>query len=112
MVLIFSMGIPWAGFGLIPEILISVLIYFAAVSNGVQSLSNAAEATISQIRVSMKTWGISGSIIALAESYPALKTQETVMVTMIMIREEDQLKRRGHLTSEDEHPSRPEVRRR
>lgn len=107
MVLIFSMGIPWAGFGLIPEILISILIYFAAVSSRVQSLSNAPEATISQIRVAMKTRGISRSIIALAESYPALKTQETVMVTMITIREEEQLKRRGHLTSEDEHTIRP-----
>lgn len=58
MFLIFSVGIPWAGFGLIPAVLISVLIYFAAVSNRLQSLSNAAEATISQIRIAMKTRGI------------------------------------------------------
>ncbi|HNR58584.1 MAG TPA: hypothetical protein PKJ51_09020, partial [Methanothrix sp.] len=48
------MGIPWAGLGLILAVLISVLIYFAAVYNRLQKLSNGAEATISQIRVAMK----------------------------------------------------------
>jgi len=196
------MGITWAGFGLI-LILIIVLIYFVSIYNRLQSLSNGAEATISQIRVTMKkrlemiealvdsvksyaqferevlekitsmrsavesagpeeltriegeSKGIFGSLAAVAESYPDLKTSETVVATMDAIRdvedeiarhrytynniiqnfntmldtvpssfvassagmrkreylnfEEDELRRQGYLTSEDENPSRPEV---
>ncbi|NLX39210.1 MAG: LemA family protein [Methanothrix sp.] len=203
MALISRMGIPWAGLGLILAVLISVLIYFAAVYNRLQKLSNGAEATISQIRVAMKkrlemiealvgsvksyaqferealekitmmrssvvtagpeeltriegeSRGLFGSLIAVAESYPDLKTQETVMVTMEAIREvedeiarhrytynniiqnfntmldtvpssyvassagmkkrdylnfeEDELRRRGYLTSQGEEPGLPEV---
>ncbi len=196
------MGILWAGFGLI-LILIIILIYFASVYNRLASLSNGAEAALSQIRVAMKkrlemieelvgsvksyaqferevlekitsmrsivgtagpeeltriegeSRGIFGGLAAVAESYPDLKTSETVMITMEAIRdaedeiarqrytynniiqnfntmldtipssyvassaglrkreylnfEEDELRRQGYLTSEDEYPSRPEV---
>ena len=197
------MGFQWAGLGLALAFLLFVLIYVASIYNRLQSLSNGAEATISQIRVAMKkrlemieelvgsvksyaqferevlekitnmrstvvtagpeeltkiegeSRGIFGSLVAVAESYPDLKTSETVMVTMEAIRdvedeiarhrytynniiqnfntmldtvpsryvassaglrkkeylnfEEDELRRQGYLTSEDEYPSQPEV---
>ena len=106
-------------------------------------------------RIEGESRGIFGNLVAVAESYPALKTSETVMVTMEAIRdvedeiarhrytynniiqnfntmldtvptsyvassaglrkrdylnfEEDELRRQGYLTYEDEGPSRPEV---
>ena len=106
-------------------------------------------------RIEGESRGIFGNFVAVAESYPALKTSETVMVTMEAIRdvedeiarhrytynniiqnfntmldtvptsyvassaglrkrdylnfEEDELRRQGYLTYEDEGPSRPEV---
>lgn len=123
-------------------VIIIFIIYFFSVYNRLQSLKNAGEATLSQVRVAMKKRldmiehlvesvksyakfeqatfekitsmraslgkaspgelnkmdgemrGLLGNIIAVAENYPALKTSETVVITMNAIKDiEDEIAR-------------------
>jgi LemA protein len=116
-------------------LLLSIVIYFFLTYNRFQSLKNAGEATLGQVKVAMKkrldmieqlvesvksyarferdtyekitsmraslgkagagelnridaeSRGLLGNLLAVAENYPALKTSETVMVTMNAIKE-------------------------
>jgi LemA protein len=184
-------------------VLLVIAFYFITIYNRLQSLRNGAQATISQIRVSMKkrldmieqlvdsvksyahferetleritsmrtslgsaspdelakingaSKGMVGNILAVAENYPQLKTSDTVTTAMNAIKdiedeisrhrytynnvvqefntmldtvpsrfvassagmkkleylsfEEDELRRRGYLISDDYEPRRPEV---
>lgn len=123
-------------------VVIIFIIYFFSIYNRLQSLKNAGEATLSQVRVAMKKRldmieqlvesvksyakfeqatfekitsmranlgkaspgelnkmdgemrGLLGNIIAVAENYPALKTSETVVITMNAIKDiEDEIAR-------------------
>ena len=137
------MEVVMLGFLIILVVLIlGLIIYFFSVYNRFQSLINAGEATLGQVRVAMKkrldmieqlvdsvksyarferdtfekitsmrasigkaspdelrridgeSRGILGNIIAVAESYPELKTSETVVVTMNAVKEiEDEIAR-------------------
>lgn len=121
-------------FGLVVLVL-CLIIYFFLIYNRFQSLRNAGEATLGQVKVAMKkrldmieqlvesmqsyarferetyekitsmrarigqagagdlkeidaaSRGLLGNLIAVAENYPALKTSETVMVTMNVVKE-------------------------
>jgi LemA protein len=116
-------------------LVLSLVIYFFLTYNRFQSLKNAGEATLGQVKVALKkrldmieqlvesvksyarferdtyekvtqlrvsigkagagelgridaeSRGLLGSLIAVAENYPALKTSETVVVTMNAIKE-------------------------
>ncbi|MCZ7380300.1 MAG: LemA family protein [Candidatus Methanoperedens sp.] len=123
-------------------VVIAIVLYFFSIYNRFQSLKNAGEATLSQVRVAMKKRldmieqlvesvrsyarfeqttfekitsmranlgkaspadlnkmdgemrGLLGNIIAVAENYPALKTSETVVITMNSIKDiEDEIAR-------------------
>jgi LemA protein len=137
------MEVVMLGFLIILVVLIlGLIIYFFLIYNRFQSLINAGEATLGQVKVAMKkrldmieqlvdsvksyarferdtfekitsmrasigkaspdelrridgeSRGILGNIIAVAESYPELKTSETVVVTMNAIKEiEDEIAR-------------------
>ncbi|MGB8216983.1 MAG: LemA family protein [Candidatus Methanoperedens sp.] len=123
-------------------VVIAIVLYLFSTYNRFQSLKNAGEATLSQVRVAMKKRldmieqlvesvrsyakfeqttfekitsmranlgkaspgdlnkmdgemrGLLGNIIAVAENYPALKTSETVVITMNSIKDiEDEIAR-------------------